>query len=217
MKENRNEEFDNQDLNTQDNDQCFQEWNNSEEFYYSDKNDKDVKSKLNTNKLIVGGVITAVAIVVLISVIISLLGRKNNADHSGDNFGENNSSHVCNFTRKDKLQNRTCTQDGIIIYMCECGESKVEIKEATGHNYDEWKTITESTCAHGGELERTCVTCNEEERAYTDKLQHIYSATDEIINGALTKNYTCDICSDNFLVASNCFEGFVGLVCSILF
>lgn len=49
-----------------------------------------------------------------------------------------------------KTQNATCTEDGYVTYRCrQCGETRTEILNSTGHSFGEWQTM------EGGRL-RTC-------------------------------------------------------------
>ncbi|MBQ9920603.1 MAG: InlB B-repeat-containing protein, partial [Clostridia bacterium] len=53
----------------------------------------------------------------------------------------------------------TCTEDGVIVYRCICGDSYSEVIPATGHSWGEWRIIKEATVFEDGEERRTCDNC----------------------------------------------------------
>jgi len=53
----------------------------------------------------------------------------------------------------------TCTEDGVIVYTCICGDSYSEVIPATGHSWGEWRIIKEATVFEDGEERRTCDNC----------------------------------------------------------
>lgn len=75
----------------------------------------------------------------------------------------------------------TCTEEGYAEYVCiDCGdryEEEGSRTQPTGHTFGEWRTVTEATCTHGGEITRECGVCGASETAYTDKLTHEYGET----------------------------------------
>ena len=85
----------------------------------------------------------------------------------------------------------TCTEAGVRIFTCACGDTKTETIKALGHTYDnevcircgaidpahihrmgEWVTTKEPTCTSAGEKERSCLLGDKTETETIDKLGH---------------------------------------------
>ena len=70
----------------------------------------------------------------------------------------------------------TCTQDGYTNYICDCGDSYIEVGEkATGHSYGEWEVVLASSCKQHGIEIRTCVNCNNTDYRTTPTTGHAYT------------------------------------------
>ncbi len=57
----------------------------------------------------------------------------------------------------------TCTQHGIMLYTCSCGDSYNEIITAPGHSWGNWITVIEATANSNGQKVRYCSRCGEAE------------------------------------------------------
>lgn len=82
----------------------------------------------------------------------------------------------CAFT-ESKVTPPTCTEQGYTIYTCEiCGHDseQMDYVDATGHNWSNWKTITEATCTVAGRKARSCSNCSKTETADIPKKEHIF-------------------------------------------
>ncbi|MBR6940565.1 MAG: InlB B-repeat-containing protein, partial [Clostridia bacterium] len=55
----------------------------------------------------------------------------------------------------------TCTEDGIMTYTCECGESYTKAIPKTGHKPGEWTVITPATTEAAGKEVKKCEVCGE--------------------------------------------------------
>ena len=77
-------------------------------------------------------------------------------------------SHTHNFGDWEVKLQASCTQDGVRIRYCNCGETQTEVMVKTGHSFGEWKTIIESTCTQDGVEERVC-SCGEKESQILEK------------------------------------------------
>ena len=106
--------------------------------------------------------------------------------------------NACNHEYTAVTVDATCTQDGSVTYTCACGDSYVEIIQATGHNYE--SVVTAPTCTKEGYTTYTCANCGD---SYTaDQIAangHDHeSVTLEAtctVNGSIT--YTC-ACGDTY-------------------
>ena len=145
-------------------------------------------------------------------VLVSLNSCKNNKDKTPttDN-GDSSNVHTCSWSMDSVITEQSCTQDGLVLYTCSCGETKLERKNALGHTFTEWQEISPATCSSAGSEKRTCETCSETENRSTNKLTHNYASTEETVNGVLTTTYLCNMCSDSFSVATTLVDGFEGM------
>jgi hypothetical protein len=55
----------------------------------------------------------------------------------------------------------TCTEDGIMTYTCECGESYTKAIPKTGHKPGAWEVVTPATTETAGKEVRKCTVCGE--------------------------------------------------------
>ena len=53
----------------------------------------------------------------------------------------------------------TCTQHGVMLYTCSCGDSYNEIIPALGHDWGRWITVVEATPSSNGQQVRYCSRC----------------------------------------------------------
>ena len=68
------------------------------------------------------------------------------------------SEHSCEFGEWTVIKQPTCTETGLKVQVCECGESRTEIIPATGHGYK--SVVTDSPCI-GGYTTHTCSACGD--------------------------------------------------------
>lgn len=115
-------------------------------------------------------------------------------------FGEGggNTPHTHTFEETSRTE-PTCTVDGRINYACSCGDTRVELIPALGHNIQ--TTIeTEATCTTDGLIVDRCVNggCDYEKRTVIHG-EHDYSITDRQDATCDTPGYveyTCSKCGD---------------------
>ncbi len=68
----------------------------------------------------------------------------------------------------------TCTEKGYTEHVCKCGESYKDAEVAAkGHEFGEWKVVTEATEEAEGLKERACE-CGEKETEVLPKLEHVH-------------------------------------------
>ncbi len=92
-------------------------------------------------------------------------------------------SHAHEFGDWNITRQPTCTEDGIAVGFCACGEQSTKAVPKLGHNYN--SVITEPTCTRQGYTTHTCSVCNDiSVDTYVDALGH-----DEIPHEA--QNATC--------------------------
>ena len=70
--------------------------------------------------------------------------------------------HVHRYT-KTVSKKQTCTESGLYVYTCSCGDSYTEEIPATGHKYGEWIVTRKATRTVPGEKKRYCKYCGKSE------------------------------------------------------
>ena len=116
-------------------------------------------------------------------------------------YNYNNSGyHTHTFTETSRTE-ATCTTDGRINYICECGATRVEIVRALGHNIESIVEI-QVTCTTDGLIVDRCMNdgCNYE-RSTVIHGSHNYSITDRQDAACDTDGYieyTCANCGDQY-------------------
>ena len=116
-------------------------------------------------------------------------------------YNYNNSGyHTHTFTETSRTE-ATCTTDGRINYICECGATRVEIVRALGHNIESIVEI-QVTCTTDGLIVDRCTNdgCNYE-RSTVIHGSHNYSITDRQDAACDTDGYieyTCANCGDQY-------------------
>lgn len=78
-------------------------------------------------------------------------------------------SHACEFGEGAVIIHATCTENGLMVRVCECGESKLEIIPAS-HSYT--SVVTSPTCTEQGFTTHTCDGCCD---SYVDAYVETYS------------------------------------------
>ncbi len=81
-----------------------------------------------------------------------------------------------NWTVQSILKAATCTEDGLVIEVCECGEQRETVVEELGHSYsDKWTVDKSSTCTQKGSQSRHCIRCSSTTDVQSIPLaEHIY-------------------------------------------
>lgn len=71
------------------------------------------------------------------------------------------SDHDWKVTSEEKA---TCEKDGSKTYTCaDCGETKIEMIQSTGHRFSDWQTVKENDVFSDAVQKRTCSICGKEE------------------------------------------------------
>lgn len=71
------------------------------------------------------------------------------------------SDHDWKVTSEEKA---TCEKDGSKTYTCaDCGETKTEMIQSTGHRFSDWQTVKENDVFSDAVQKRTCSICGKEE------------------------------------------------------
>lgn len=83
----------------------------------------------------------------------------------------------------------TCTDQGLMIYFCECGEQYCEEASALGHNWGNWYTAQEPTYDAPGAETHTCTRCGESESIPIPQLTKTLSNSDAEAIAQLTLQY----------------------------
>ena len=92
----------------------------------------------------------------------------------------------------------TCEEAGYRGEVCVfCGETRVvESVDKLGHDWSEWTTVVEATCAQKGLEESTCARCGKTQSREVEKLEHSYSVW--VQAPTCSRNgytlYTCTVC-----------------------
>ncbi len=79
------------------------------------------------------------------------------------------SSHKHKY-EKDIVKEAKCTEKGIEMYICDCGDNYAKKIPAKGHNWGNWYDESPATTVAPGRMERRCKVCLELETKYYDKL-----------------------------------------------
>ena len=96
----------------------------------------------------------------------------------------------------------TCTEDGVITYTCDCGDSYTEVIPSTGHDFStKWTIDEEPTCTEKGSKSHHCKNCDEV-KDITEIPALGHSWDDGVITKEATchedgeKVYTCTVCGE---------------------
>ncbi len=81
-------------------------------------------------------------------------------DHTPAETPAETPAHVHSYVPETKTL-LSCTEDGVTVYTCNCGDSYTETKEATGHEWGEWTVKKEPTYTEEGEEGVFCTNCGE--------------------------------------------------------
>ncbi len=91
----------------------------------------------------------------------------------------------------------TCTEEGVMTYTCECGETKTEVIPATGHSWSDWTadtSVVEGETVDAGTHSRVCSACKVEETE-----PHVWTANyvpaEEENKVSAHYEWDCEVCS----------------------
>lgn len=106
--------------------------------------------------------------------------------------------HSCEFGEGAVIIHATCAENGLMVRVCECGESKTEIIPA-GHNYT--SVVTNPTClGQQGFTTHTCVKCGD---SYVDTYVEAYNETAHNFQ----QSDACEYCGQSIVdVAEDSFD-----------
>lgn len=82
-------------------------------------------------------------------------------------------THTHTFDIQATAVEATCTEEGILVIGCSCGEISSKAIPSTGHSYSEWVTEKEATYTEAGIKSRTCK-CGATERVDVDMLRPVF-------------------------------------------
>lgn len=100
------------------------------------------------------------------------VGSSDPSDPSQSSSGPTQPPHEHNYSKLEKNKSAKCTEPGVKIYSCECGDKKLQTIPAYGHSYGAWKVIA-VTCEQDGYTKRTCGICGDvEKKDMVEKLGH---------------------------------------------
>ena len=107
--------------------------------------------------------------------------------------------HSCNFGEWAVIEQPNCTEAGLKVQVCECGESRMEIIPATGHSYV--TVVIDPTCTEQGFTTHTCGDCGDSYvDTYVNATGHNYLAvvTEPTCTRSGFTTHTCDDCGNSY-------------------
>lgn len=105
--------------------------------------------------------------------------------------------HTCSFNLEKVTKEATCSEKGIAVYRCACGDSKTEEIALKNHDFGEWEITEEPTQTKDGMKKRICKNCFTEEEQKIDKL------TENTNTSTNTSTNTTDNTNTNTSIDSN--------------
>lgn len=111
--------------------------------------------------------------------------------------------HVHAFGEWTVEKEATCTEEGVLARVCECGEKETQPIDKIAHTFGEWHVVQEPTCTKYGIEERVCE-CGETESNLLAKTEHHYGMRFEDFSVAEDGTITgigvvfCDNAGDDF-------------------
>lgn len=107
--------------------------------------------------------------------------------------------HTHEFSTVKEDHKATCEADGFKIYVCECGETKLETIDALPHSFGAGKLIV-PTCTQEGYTLRKCSVCGfEDKQDVKEALGHSYKETETVTPTCEVDGYVefqCETCKD---------------------
>lgn len=71
----------------------------------------------------------------------------------------------------ERVVSPSCTSKGYTFHSCECGKAYADnYKDALGHQWGDWETLSEATITSKGLQQRICSRCSAKDYKYTEKL-----------------------------------------------
>lgn len=114
-----------------------------------------------------------------------LAGESNNANTqqpvATEKPADTKSAHEHKYTA-DLTTDPTCTEEGIMTYTCECGDTYTEPYPALGHQYKS-EITKEATCVEEGEETFTCTLCGDTYTEAIFKTDHV-KGKEEVVKAA---------------------------------
>ena len=108
--------------------------------------------------------------------------------------------HSCNFGEWAVIEQPNCTEAGLKVQVCECGESRTEIIPATNHSYA--PIVTAPTCTEQGFTTHTCKCGDSYVDTYVDALGHTEGAV--VVENRVDATCTEDGSYDNVVYCTVC-------------
>lgn len=131
-----------------------------------------------------------------------LAGESNNANTqqpaATEKPADTKPAHEHKYTA-DLTTDPTCTEEGVMTYTCECGDTYTEPYPALGHQYNS-EITKRATCIEEGEETFTCTLCGDMYVKKISKTDH--KNTKEVITVEPTctedgtKTLTCELCEE---------------------
>ncbi|MBR6185007.1 MAG: hypothetical protein IKQ41_01995 [Clostridia bacterium] len=113
------------------------------------------------------------AFITALALLLSMTGSAL-ADGAAAPYRTGSAAHTHNWVLQD-IDYTGCTSPAYYVYVCSCGESKVEERPGPGHDYKQ--TIVQApTCTEGGYASYTCTRCGDSYREQLKALGHNWSS-----------------------------------------
>lgn len=107
--------------------------------------------------------------------------------------------HEHDYSQVKEEKKSTCASAGYTIYVCSCGDTKLETMDLLPHSFGAGKLIS-PTCTEGGYTLKKCSICGYEEKLdEKEALGHNYIETETVAVGCEQDGYVesqCDRCED---------------------
>ena len=122
-------------------------------------------------------------VLILLAVVLSLTACEKKEDVP--------TTHIHEFEEWSVSKEATCSEHGIKVRFCDCGEKQSETIRMRDHSYSE-RILTPHTIDNKGEMIYECANCN---YSYTMPIGHTYNLT-EMVNPTCYEDgysiYSCD-------------------------
>lgn len=108
----------------------------------------------------------------------------------------------------ERVISPNCTSKGYTLHSCDCGKSYADnYKNALGHQWGDWETLSEATVTSKGLQQKTCLRCSAKDYRYTEKITINNSPNSDfaeevikLINEERKKNGVAPLKIDNTLM-----------------
>ena len=119
----------------------------------------------------------------------------------GKNGGKpEDTKHVHAYEVTEVVRETTCTEDGIILLECSCGNRKTQMEAATGHTLGQWQTQMAADCHTTGMSSSVCQNCGYTVTQIIPRTQHTYILAEPTQEQGAYDLYSCSVCADQFTV-----------------